>query len=178
MITFFIHCNFILKPYGFTDIRLAINAVILMIVGLISALLLICYLKKTSNYQKTLMILLFANTLIFILITIEINIFQDNFLTTFLTACLGFFGTPIAFICYKLGCELVFPMNCLMVIALLNGCTFLWTFLSSSFTSLVFGFSSKDSSMLVMIVLSIFMLLSSLSFFCVKIDLKKSQFLK
>ena len=65
-----------------------------------------------------------------------------------------------------------------MVIALLNACTFLWTFLSSSFVSLVFGFSNENSSRIVMIVLSAFLFLSALSFFCVKVYLKKSQYLK
>ena len=63
-----------------------------------------------------------------------------------------------------------------MVTGFLNGGAFLWTFLSSTFLTNVFGFGSKNSSMISMIIIAMLISLSTLSFFFVKMDLKRRRY--
>jgi len=64
------------------------------------------------------------------------------------------------------------------VTGLLNGGSLLWAFVSSAFVSAVFGYGTTKSSLLIIIVLSIFVLMSAVLFFFVKIDLKRQRFEK
>ena len=101
--TFMTHFNFILKPFGFTDIQVSSIFVIFMIFGIVGTVITIIYLRKTSNYRKIFRVLLIGDSLVFVLMIIEINLLTSVFVTTFLAACLGLFGIPIAFVCYKIG---------------------------------------------------------------------------
>jgi len=71
---------------------------------------------------------------------------------------------------------LSFPIGEAQVTGLLNAGCLLWAFLSSAFVTSVFGYGDTKSSFWIIMVLSIFTLLSAILFFFVKIDLKRQEF--
>jgi len=144
--------------------------------GMVGSVLASFYLKSSLNYRRIVLTLVFGNLSALVMLAIEVNSIANSILTGGLCCLMGFFGAPVVSICYQLGCELAFPFGEAMVTGILNAGAFLWAFFSSSFISLVFGFGSQHSSTITMVVLSAFLFLSALSFFFVKINLKRTQF--
>lgn len=51
-----------------------------------------------------------------------------------------------------------------------------WGFLSSAFAAAVFGFGSEHSSLMIMGFLAIFIVVSAILFFFLKIDLRRHKY--
>jgi len=136
------NCNFIIKTYGYTDIQIAVNAVMLMIIGTIGAIVFSLYIKKTSNYKITTRIIAIGSPVMLIILCGWLNLVNVKFLTTLIISVMGFLLTPVVPLSYDLGCELAFPMGEAQVTGLLNGGAMLWAFLSSSLITAVVGFGT------------------------------------
>jgi sugar phosphate permease len=175
-IAFAANSNFIIKPYGYSDIEIAVNAVLLMAMGTVGAILVSLYIKKTHNYQRALRGSAIGSAVMLIILSVWLNTANKKVMTTIIISLMGCAVTPLVPICYELGCELSFPMGEAMVTGLLNGGALLWAFLSSAFVSAVFGYENAKSSLVIMIILSIFVVLAALSFFLVKMDLKRRAY--
>lgn len=176
LICFATNCNFLIKPYGYSDFLIAMNAVLLIVFGTIAAVLLSIYIKKTYNYQLVLRAVSMGSAILLIILCIWLNSINSKVVTTFIITLMGAVITPTVPICYDLGCEISFPMGEAQVTGLLNGGAMLWAFLSSLFVASVFGYGSTGSSMLIMAFLSIFVILSAVIFSFVKIDLKRRNY--
>jgi predicted MFS family arabinose efflux permease len=111
LITFAVNSNFIFKPYGYSDLLISVNTVILMVFGIIGSILLSLYLKKTLNYRRALLTMVLGSALMMILLTIWMNTVKQKVITTFIVGMLGLAGNPIVTLCYELGAELCFPMS-------------------------------------------------------------------
>lgn len=175
-ISFATNSNFIIKPYEYTDVQIAVNGVLLMVIGTAGAILFSLYLKKTYNYKLALRVTSVGSFVMLLVLCMWLNTANVKAVTAIIIAIMGFVVTPTVPICYDLGCELSFPMGEAQVTGLLNGGALLWAFISSAFVSSVIGYGSTKSSFLIIIILSIFILLSAVLFFFVKIDLKRQDF--
>jgi FLVCR family feline leukemia virus subgroup C receptor-related protein len=142
-IAFASNCNFIIKPYGYTDIEIAVNAVVLMGAGVIGSIIFSLYIKKTFNYRMVIRIIAIGSILLMGLLCFWLNTYNDKVVTTILIAIMGFIITPIIPICYDLGSELAFPMGEAQVTGLLNGAGMLWAFIVNSILSCIFGYGTK-----------------------------------
>jgi FLVCR family feline leukemia virus subgroup C receptor-related protein len=142
-IAFASNCNFLIKPYGYTDVEIAVNAVVLMGAGVIGSITFSLYIKKTFNYGKAIRTVAVGSVLLMTLLCFWLNTSNGKVVTTIIIAAMGFIITPIIPICYELGSELAFPMGEAQVTGLLNGAGMFWAFVASSTLSSVFGYGSK-----------------------------------
>ena len=99
-VAFAANCNFIIKPYGYTDIEIAINAVLLMMVGTTGAILLSLYIKKTSRYRFTLRFVVIGAAIMIIVLCIWLNTANNKIITGIIISLMGFIGTPEMPLCY------------------------------------------------------------------------------
>lgn len=98
--------NFIVTSYGYSDIEIAINIVLLMVGGTVGSVLASLYLKKTGDYQKTLRTVVIGAALMLALLTLWLNTVNSKVGTSIIMLVMGFIGNPEMPICYQLGCEL------------------------------------------------------------------------
>lgn len=95
-----VNLNFIFKPYGYSDVLIAVNFVTLMVFGIIGSILVSLYLKKTNNYKIALNVVVFGSALMIILVTFWMNTVRWKGITTILICLLGLAGNPLMSICY------------------------------------------------------------------------------
>lgn len=101
--TFFIFAsvsNFLIKPFGLSDVMISLSAVGLIVVGAVGAILSSVYIKRTRNYRKLIKILTLATSLLMTVFTLQCFILPSPPLTVFLVAFLGLFVVPIVPITY------------------------------------------------------------------------------
>lgn len=176
LICFAANFNFIIKVYGYTDLEIAINGVLMIVTGTVGASLFIIYIKKALNHKLILGVVCLGSAFMMAILCLWLNSANAKAITTFLLIIFGFVATPIVSICYDLGCELTFPMGRVILAGILNCSSLLWAFLLSVFVASVFGFKSESSSILIMGFLTIFIIFSAIFFMFVKIDLKRRHY--
>lgn len=103
-IAFASNCNFLIKPYGYTDVRIATNAVLLMLVGTCGAIAFSIYIKKTFNYRVALRSIAIASVAMLLLLCLWLNTINGKLGTSFIISILGFVLTPLVPVSYDLGC--------------------------------------------------------------------------
>jgi predicted MFS family arabinose efflux permease len=96
--------NFLVKPYGFEDIEIAVFGLCTIFSGVLGSVLFSVYIKKTGNYYRALRVIIFSSLIFFILYTIILNLSAILGLIIILVLCLGFVFTPIVPVSYDLGC--------------------------------------------------------------------------
>lgn len=175
-VAFASNCNFIIKPYGYSDMEIATNAIFLMLAGTLGAITFSLFIKRTFNFSLALKIITVGSTFMLSVLCLWLNSTNAKPITTLIISLLGFFLTPLVPISYDLGCELAFPMGEAMVTGLLNGGALLWAFLTSTIIASTVGFNSSRSSLKTMIVLTLFILAGSLLFLKVDIHLKRHSY--
>lgn len=172
-IAFASNCNFIIKPYGYSDVEIATNAVLLMLVGTVGAIAFSIYIKKTYNFKLALRSIALSSVAALLLLCLWLNTANLKWGTCLIISMLGFVLTPLVPVSYDLGCELAFPLGEAQVTGLLNGGALLWAFIASSLVATTVGFSNNHSSLLTMIILSMFILTGAILFFMVRVTLKR-----
>lgn len=103
-ITFAANSNFIIKPYDYSDIQIAVNGVLLMVVGTAGAILFSLYIKRTYNYKLALKVTSFGALVMLLILCLWLNTANVKAVTAIIIAVMGFVVTPIVPICYDLGC--------------------------------------------------------------------------
>jgi len=174
--TFASSANFVIKPFGYTDLQISMAAVFLIIMGTIGAVLSSLYLKRTRKYKKVITICTIGATSTMLLLIIQLHILPHPFFTSSVVAMLGFFVTPIVPISYELGCEMAFPIGEAQVTGLLNACSLIWAFISDSILTAVIGFGTTLRSSIFILMLAIFVGIGSVIYFFIKFDLKRKRF--
>lgn len=175
-IAFASNCNFIIKPYGYSDVEIAFNAILLMLVGTCGAIAFSVYIKRTFNFKFALRSIAIASVSALLLLCLWLNTVNTKIGTSVIISLLGFVLTPLVPVSYDLGCELAFPMGEAQITGLLNGGALLWAFVASSLVATTVGFSSGRSSLMTMIILSAFILTGAVLFFMVKVTLKRHEY--
>lgn len=175
-VAFASNCNFIIKPYGYSDMEIATNAIFLMLAGTCGAITFSLFIKRTYNFSLALRIITVGSTFMLSVLCLWLNSTNAKPITTLIISLLGFFLTPLVPISYDLGCELAFPMGEAMVTGLLNGGALLWAFITSTIIASTVGFNSSQSSLMTMIVLTLFILTGSLLFSRIDIHLKRHSY--
>ena len=175
-VAFASNCNFIIKPYGYSDMEIATNAIFLMLAGIFGAIAFSLFIKRTFNFSLALRTTTVGSTLLLSVLCLWLNSTNAKSITTLIISLLGFFLTPLVPISYDLGCELAFPMGEAMVTGLLNGGALLWAFITSTIIASAVGFNSSQSSLMTMIVLTLFILAGSVLFFRIDIHLKRHSY--
>jgi hypothetical protein len=144
-----------------------------MAVGTIGSILVSLYIKKTSNYSLALRVTSIGASIFIILFIVWVNTGRVKIITTLILSMLGFSLTPLVPICYDLGCELSFPIGEAQVTGMLNGGALLWTFVASLFATSAIGFGTEHQSLIIVSLFITFIVIGSILFFTVKIDLKR-----
>jgi MFS transporter, FLVCR family, feline leukemia virus subgroup C receptor-related protein len=147
-----------------------------MLVGTCGAIAFSIYIKRTFNFKLALRSIALASVAALLLLCLWLNTANLKLGTSLIISLLGFVLTPLVPVAYDLGCELAFPLGEAQVTGLLNGGALLWAFLASTLVATTVGFSSSSSSLLTMIVLSLFILTGAVLFFLVNITLKRHQY--
>lgn len=147
-----------------------------MMVGTCGAISVSIYIKRTFNFRLALRSIAVASVGSLLLLCLWLNTINIKFVTSFIISLLGFVLTPLVPVSYDLGCELAFPLGEAQVTGLLNGGALLWAFIASTLVATTVGFSSGQSSLLTMIILSIFILTGAVLFFLIKINLKRHEY--
>lgn len=93
-----------LKPYNYSDIEIALFALILILLGVIGAIVWSLYLKKTTNYKFTIRAIPTISVIVMIMICIGLNVNASVVIIFILGGAVGFSVTPIIPISYDLGC--------------------------------------------------------------------------
>jgi len=104
IIAFSSSSNFIMKPYGYTDIQIAINGVLLMVVGTVGSIVFSLYIKRTFNYKRVLMVISFGSCIMLLVLCFWLTTANVKPVTAIIMAIMGFIVTPSAPICFDLGC--------------------------------------------------------------------------
>lgn len=104
LICFATNCNFLIKPYGYSDFVIAINGVMLLLFGTIAAVVFSFYIKKTYNYKRVLKVVSRGSALLLLILCIWLNSANAKIITTLIITLMGAFITPTVPICYDLGC--------------------------------------------------------------------------
>jgi FLVCR family MFS transporter 7 len=102
--TFTTAANFILKPYGYTDIQITICAILLIIFGVIGAILASLYIKKTGAYKRVITITTIGVCLSLLGAFISLAFIKIVAIISIMFVLIGFFLTPIVPITYQIGC--------------------------------------------------------------------------
>lgn len=165
-----------MKPYNFTDVEIAVSAILLIFSGVIGSIIFSLLLKKTSNYRMVLSCLLGGT--ICAITCFPINILFGNWkiVTIIAFTVLGFFMTPIIPVSYDLGCELAFPMGEAQVTGFLNGAALLWAFLIGLIMSLIIGYGDSHKSLFWILGLFVLIMSGALLLKTVKLNLKRKDF--
>lgn len=103
-IAFASNCNFLIKPYGYTDVQIATNAILLMLVGTFGAITFSIYIKKTFNYKLALRSIAIASVAMLLLLCLWLNTINGKLGTSIIISILGFVLTPLIPLSYDLGC--------------------------------------------------------------------------
>jgi predicted MFS family arabinose efflux permease len=96
--------NFLVKPYGFEDVEIAVFGLCTIFSGVLGSILFSVYIKKTGNYYRTIRVMIFCSLTFFILYTVVLNLSAVLGIIIVLVLCLGFVFTPIVPVSYDLGC--------------------------------------------------------------------------
>ena len=104
LVTFGANCNFIIKPYGYTDFQIAINAIVPTLSGTVGAVVFSAYIKKTFNYKRAIGFVTIGAAIMLIILCIWLNTANAKVITTIILFFTGFIYTPIVPLCYDLGC--------------------------------------------------------------------------
>jgi hypothetical protein len=147
-----------------------------MLVGTCGAIAFSLFIKKTYNFSLAIRVISFGSTAVLGILCLWLNTINIKVVTTLIISIMGFILTPVVPISYDLGCELAFPIGEAQVTGLLNGGALLWAFISSTFITIVVGFGSAYSSLMIMVLLSCFILGGSVLFYNVKIMLKRHNY--
>lgn len=147
-----------------------------MLAGTCGAITFSLFIKRTYNFSLALRIITVGSTFMLSVLCLWLNSTNAKPITTLIISLLGFFLTPLVPISYDLGCELAFPMGEAMVTGLLNGGALLWAFITSTIIASTVGFNSSQSSLMTMIVLTLFILAGSLLFLRIDIHLKRHSY--
>ena len=99
-VAFVANCNFIMKPFDYADIQIALNVVMLMLVGTSGSIFFSLYLKRTGKYAKTLRVAMSSSSIMFVILCVWLNTINSKIITTLIISCMGFFATPTVPICY------------------------------------------------------------------------------
>lgn len=103
-IAFASNCNFLIKPYGYTDVQIATNAVLLMLVGTCGAIAVSIYIKRTFNFQLAIRSIAVASVAMLLLLCLWLNTINAKIGTSIIISILGFVLTPLVPVSYDLGC--------------------------------------------------------------------------
>lgn len=93
-----------MKPYHYSDIQIALFALVLLVLGVIGSIVWSLYLKKTTNYKFTIRAIPSISIVMMIGICIALNAGAPVAIVFILGGAVGFSVTPIMPISYDLGC--------------------------------------------------------------------------
>ena len=101
--TFFIFAasaNFLIKPFGFSDLAISLSAVALIVLGAVGAVLSSVFIKKTKNYGLLIRVLTFSAAGGLILMLLQLFIVPKAGITIIILGIVGFFVVPVVPITY------------------------------------------------------------------------------
>ena len=87
--------NFLIKPFGYSDITISLAAVGLIVFGTIGAILSSIYIKKTRNYKRMITFTTFTACGFLLILTLQLFIIPAPGLTMIIVALIGFNVVPI-----------------------------------------------------------------------------------
>lgn len=167
-VAFASNCNFIIKPYGYSDMEIAANAVCLMLAGACGAITFNLFIKRTFNFSLALRIISVGSTLFLSVLCLWLNTTNAKPITTLIISLLFLFPTTRLRTC------------------IFNGRSHgHW---SSQRRSSLMGIHNQHNSrisswfqqlaikLMTMIVLSLFILAGSLLFYRINIHLKRHSY--
>jgi FLVCR family feline leukemia virus subgroup C receptor-related protein len=93
-----------------------------------------------------------------------------------LLGLMGFFVVPIIPLSYQIGCEVAFPIGEAQITGLLNGGSLIWAFIADSILTAAVGFGSKAQSTIFLFIVIIIIMLGTVLYFFVAINLKRKHF--
>ena len=168
--------NFLIKPFGYTDIEISISAVSLILLGTVGAIVFSVIVKRTGEHKKVINVINFSAVGVMLLLGMQLMIIPNPVITVFIVGGLGFVVFPLLPLSYQIGCEICFPVGEAQVTGILNGSAFLFAFLSDLIMTAAIGFGSKLKTALYFSVLFIFLLLGAFCYLLTAFVFKRTQF--
>ena len=157
--------NFLIKPFGFSDITISLAAVGLIIFGAVGAVLGSIFLKRTRRYKVLITVTTFSAAGMLTVMIFQLLILPVPALTMLIVAVIGFFVVPVVPTSYEIGCEVAFPIGEAQVTGMLNGGALAWAFIMDSILTAVIGFGTKGKTVGFVLTLIIFLVLGAYIYF-------------
>lgn len=168
--------NFLIKPFGFTDIIISLSAVGLIIFGTVGAVLGSIFIKRTRQYKILITVTTFAACGTLIALILQLFIIPVPGITIVIVAVIGFFVVPVVPTSYEIGCEVAFPIGEAQVTGLLNGGALIWAFIVDSLLTVIIGFGTVGKTVGFIITLIVFLVVGGFLYFKTAINLKRKEF--
>lgn len=148
---------------------------VLIFMGVTGAIAWSLYLKKTTNYRFTIRTIPTVSIVVMSGMCLALNLSAPIVVVMILGGVVGFSVTPIMPISYDLGCELAFPIGQAQVTGLLNGGAQILAFILTLIISAAVKFKTKTQSMIVMIIYILLVVVGTIFYYFVNIDLKRRK---
>ncbi len=87
--------NFLIKPFGFSDLAISLSAVALILLGAVGAIISSLFIKRTKNYSLLIRILTFSASGGLILMLLQMYILPKAAITVIIVGLIGFFVVPM-----------------------------------------------------------------------------------
>ena len=103
-LSFGANSNLILKPYGYTDMQIALLAIVLLVSGVTGAVVVSIYIKKTLNYGVVIRTIPLLGIILVIILILCLNLINYFGVLVIVGLFVGSIITPIIPISFDLMC--------------------------------------------------------------------------
>jgi hypothetical protein len=87
--------NFLIKPFGFSDLAISLSAVALIVLGAVGAIISSLYIRKTKNYSSLVKVLTFSASGGLIVMLLQLYTFPKAGITIIIVGLVGFVVVPM-----------------------------------------------------------------------------------